>query len=561
MWERVTKTTKIEEVEDDLRELVKQRGRVRVLTVDNVPPVEKPEESAFVKKLLDIFKAEWICQDRFHVFHNISPEFNNQDPRYFPLVILSLRNLTTRREPTVEAELDLLLRKGMVQKKVTFGHTTFEVKLGQEMTQEQIEHWKEIGVYHEMFSKSPYAVVPEYVKSKPLLDEALSLWFDRIKEVCFTPEGAPIKDAIRGTYLIQSLCDLERIRDNGLLRMKACVPPTKELEDLAWFETGKVHNHLKVMRPRYHSCGNESWHSSQQDFIVGDHTSAAMATALYYEGITFQNSRSMRRMGEEDDLGHFDPERSLAVNRWAGHGDEAGDNPRLLAEPPHPKLLSRPQSTGETCVQDVAFTSGRKRRQLVAAPEGPIELLGPMPCAGPMQQPTPDIADLLHTRGHHGTEHAPVRRSPSRSRSRSPSRSRSRSPSPGSQSPLGRVYAAGLTRLEEAQQEEEEMEGQEAQSFSGGFGGAASSGGMSQASDMGAKRKSTQCKWMCICKDPSLSPSRGRVHHHHQCIRDRWIKGDRTIGEPTEGTQVTLLLASKQKYQYDSKRKQWFPVV
>ena len=398
MWERITKTTRLEEIEKDIEELVAQRGRVRVVTIDNVPPVEYPQDTKFVQALLKTFGAEWVCQDRFHVFHNISPEFNNQDPRYFPLVILNLRNLTTRRDGTKEEELDLLLRQGKVAKKVTFGHATFEVKLGQKMKQEEINHWKTIGVYHEMFSKAPYAVVPEYVKSKALLVDALDQWFNEIKEKCFDAQGAPIPDPIRNTKLIWNLKDFERIRDAGLLRMKSCVPPTAELESLAWFETGTVHNFMDVMRPRYHSCGNESWHSSQQDFIVGDHTSEAMATALYYEGITKQNSCTMRRLGEEDDRGHFDPERSLAVNRWAGHGEEAGGNPKLVADAPHPQLLARPHSTGETCVQQVAFTSARQRRQLVAVEDGPVELAGPTPHAGPMPQPKPDVVEMLRAR-------------------------------------------------------------------------------------------------------------------------------------------------------------------
>ena len=102
-----------------------------------------------------IFSAEWVAQDRFHVMHNISPDFNNQDPRFFELVILNFRNLTTRRDPNTMEEVELRLRQGRIAKKVTFGHATFEVKLGQEMTQEEIEHWKAIGVFHEMFSTSP----------------------------------------------------------------------------------------------------------------------------------------------------------------------------------------------------------------------------------------------------------------------------------------------------------------------------------------------------------------------------------------------------------------------
>ena len=48
--------------------------------------------------------------------------------------------------------------EGKVSKRVKFGSATFEVKIGQQLAQSEIEYYKEIGVYHEMFSTSPCAM-------------------------------------------------------------------------------------------------------------------------------------------------------------------------------------------------------------------------------------------------------------------------------------------------------------------------------------------------------------------------------------------------------------------
>ena len=232
MMERITKTVSVHEIVQALREVSARKNvNMEVITIDNVPLVEGgAEHTKLVLTLKEIFqpKLKWVAQDRFHVHHNISPEFNNQDPRYFPLTILNFRHKTTRRDADKEEQIDQLLTTGKVAKKVTFGHAAFEVKLGECLSKETIAYWKEIGVYHEMFSTNPYAVVPEYVKSPELLNVAVQEWFDEIKEKTFDASGAPIKDPIKNTILIASLDKLEEIKKNALIRIKNCHPPTSE---------------------------------------------------------------------------------------------------------------------------------------------------------------------------------------------------------------------------------------------------------------------------------------------------------------------------------------------
>jgi hypothetical protein len=179
------------------------------------------------------------------------------------------------------------------------------------------------------------------------------------------------------------LCLLARYPANPKV-VRSC----RRLEGRAWYETGKMHNGMKVYRPRYHSCGNEAWNSTQVDFVVGDHTSRQLATALYYEGITKQNSTSMRSLTDKDgkpleeDTGHFNPEKVLSVNKWAGHGEEAKalKLAQLVRQPPH-ELLERPTSTGEVCVQDVG-SFRRAPRRTVRISDETVELAGPSPSAG-----------------------------------------------------------------------------------------------------------------------------------------------------------------------------------
>ena len=156
--EAITKTVSIQEIEAKLSEVGKRENfHCKVVTIDNVPTTSR-NDAVLVATLKRCLGAEWVAQDRFHVMHNITPDFNNQDPDFFRLVTLNLRNLVTRRDPDKEEMIDLLLREGKVSKRVKFGSATFEVKIGQQLAQSEIEYYKEIGVYHEMFSTSPCAM-------------------------------------------------------------------------------------------------------------------------------------------------------------------------------------------------------------------------------------------------------------------------------------------------------------------------------------------------------------------------------------------------------------------
>jgi len=118
---------------------------------------------------------------------------------------------------------------------------------------------------------------------------------------------------------------------------------------------------------------------------VGDNNTPELAIALYYEGITAQNAHSRRKAGTEEDTGHNDPESTLAVNKWAGHGEEASalgmlpivsDAPRELLEHPAP-------TGGETFVQEVSFIAREQRRRrlvVVSDNTAPVALLRPVPC-------------------------------------------------------------------------------------------------------------------------------------------------------------------------------------
>lgn len=126
------------------------------------------------------------------------------------------------------------------------------------------------------------AVVPEYVKSKELLTCAVARWVEDIRRERFDANDQPIRHPRTNRILISSLNKLQEVAENAVLRLHNCVPPTKEIEANAWYGTGQYHNTMEIMKPRYHSCNNESWHSTHLNFVTGLHAHAQHYVALLH---------------------------------------------------------------------------------------------------------------------------------------------------------------------------------------------------------------------------------------------------------------------------------------
>ena len=341
--------------------------------------------------------VEVVLQDRFHVHHAVSPSFNNQDPRYFSEVILGWRDATVYRDPEKERILDGLLKAGKIAKKTTFQHQQIIIHQGDIISDAQIAEWKQSGAYHAMFSSHPAVLVPEHVKDEAVLRCDVPEWAEGIIARCFDSDGRPITIRMAGgnrnSKLVSSADVVRQIGDNALLRILHCVPPA-HLREFAWRDTGKTQNGMVVWAPCFHSGGSESWNSTQPDFVVGDHSSQRLATALMLEGDVCQNSRSNRRLGLEEDTGHFQPARCLELNKWSGHGPEAEElgMHQLVARPPR-ELLVEPTHTGETIIHGIgAFNAGATKRRLAAQPERVQCATGPVPQAG---LPPPSVAEQL----------------------------------------------------------------------------------------------------------------------------------------------------------------------
>ena len=147
IWQKEVQSTKVEEIADDMT-LIADRPNFKasVCMIDNVPLSANPQQTTMIllikKTLLKKAVAPWVGQDYFHVMHNVSPEFNNQDPRYHSLVIVLLRNCTKRLDVTAEAGLDMLLKEGKVAKKTTFCHSVIRTTVGTPISEETIKGWK-----------------------------------------------------------------------------------------------------------------------------------------------------------------------------------------------------------------------------------------------------------------------------------------------------------------------------------------------------------------------------------------------------------------------------------
>ena len=284
--ELLTVSVGIGEIQDSLAQLTQRpQWGACVVIIDNVPVVDESHLTKICQLLHTVLKLDhyaeqrlgpgakgWVGQDRFHVMHSMTPLSNNQDPRWYPLFILDVRNRIVVRDAVAEENVDRKLKDGLIQKKVTIAGVVFQIKVGQKHSPEQIIEMKASGVYHAMFSTHPYCIVPEYLISRDSIDSAMLQWEETVKVDAFTANGTiPFPHPTRGTTIIASLEVLQRIRKNSSLRFKNCVPPD-HLRPYAWRKTGDTFLGMDVMRPRFHSCNNEMWNSTMPDFVVGDNT-------------------------------------------------------------------------------------------------------------------------------------------------------------------------------------------------------------------------------------------------------------------------------------------------
>ena len=94
--------------------------------------------------------------------------------------------------------------------------------MGTPTSKEQINEWKMSGAYHDMFSKHPYAIVPEYILgTDELLEQGITGWLEEVKRQAFDEGGKPIRFGQQNAILISSLEKLETIAKNALTRFKS----------------------------------------------------------------------------------------------------------------------------------------------------------------------------------------------------------------------------------------------------------------------------------------------------------------------------------------------------
>ena len=345
----------------------------KVLVLDNVPPQLLNGEGVIDSKIVKVILQEMgdidgdgrgiehVIQDRFHVGHGFSPNFNNLDPRYFDLICKGWREQTVSRDRRAEEIVDSALRAGQVAKKVTFRGQDYVVKRGEKMDDAQINEWKELGVYHKMFSTGN-VVVPEHVKSASVLKNDIPPWVASLVEMLFDAEGKPKR--ISGKSLIPTPEKLKQLVNNALARILNCVPP--DGID-AWRKIGEQdHNGFEIYKPNFHTCGCESWNASQTAFCAGDNLSREMATGCHYEGNARQIQRKGESMGRQEQLSTHRHSEVWEVNELAGHGGDAART-RLVSLQPH--AVERPPraADAEICVQDVGSFARRSGGGKLAA--------------------------------------------------------------------------------------------------------------------------------------------------------------------------------------------------
>jgi hypothetical protein len=290
---------------------------------------------------------QYLMQDKFHVAHGFSPKFNNLDPRFQDIIIRGWRDITSHLDKKREDRVDAALKAGLVRKKVTYRGVPYEIKTGAKKTQEEIDLWKRIGVYHEMFSKGD-VVVPEHIAAPETLHLNVTAWRETVISEIFDDNEQPIR--MFGKALIPTPEVFRELVDNALARILNCVPPDG-LD--AWRSSGRLdHNDFEIMLPNFHTCGCEMINAQQTAFCVGDNNTKELSTACHFEGNARLIQRKEERLGRREKIGHNDPSKAHDANRLAGHGP-ASKLPKLVGQRPHNIDKPPPAHSEEVCVQEI----------------------------------------------------------------------------------------------------------------------------------------------------------------------------------------------------------------
>ena len=157
------------------------------LVIDNVPP-KTVGVSPSEKILLDAAGASQVMQDIWHVSNCFAENFSRHHPDYKQFAILGFRDASRQRDPVIERELDHAVCGGMVDVTRSYGgkkHVVVawkdkeavlkrklqneckgDILLRQEVTRElealqashvtvdELNQWKQTGLYHALFSTS-----------------------------------------------------------------------------------------------------------------------------------------------------------------------------------------------------------------------------------------------------------------------------------------------------------------------------------------------------------------------------------------------------------------------
>ena len=265
---------------------VKTRG-AEVVFIDNVP--KTVGVSKYVECIKTAVNVGYVVQDRFHVMHNATKYFNNQDSRYHRVAVLDLRRAAFQFRAKQEAMVDNALAHGLVQKTKTWQGTTHLIRQGKMHTPGEIAAMKESGLYHAIFTADE-GVVPEDLKSPEQLKYDINRWATDI-----VAKHISVKDPVRGGFLVTK-SELDRLMQSLPSRFEACRLP--DGFD-GYIPTGKAFCGM----PKY-SCilgtnCNENKHGLAPEYVVGDHVTREMATALFCNGFAASNADARRARGFE----------------------------------------------------------------------------------------------------------------------------------------------------------------------------------------------------------------------------------------------------------------------
>ena len=299
MRSRTTRSESIDEAKPILEELgTDPNVNPLVMVIDKVPFVDHERISKLEATAMAALPSLLVVmQDRFHVAHHLSKHFNNMDTRFFTFAILGWRDATVVRDADDADHVVRMLKNGTIIKK----RKHVKVTLGETFADDEISQMFATGVFHNLFSTDD-VVVREYVKELDNLLPSIDAWEQSILDACFHPANANGHRApilINGSKLIASVELLSKVVRNAKKRIVKCIPPKKGdgcIALAAWKETGTVDaNGLKIYKPRFHTCGVESWNELQTNFVVGSTSSKELATGCFLEG----NAKCIIRKGVE----------------------------------------------------------------------------------------------------------------------------------------------------------------------------------------------------------------------------------------------------------------------